>query len=140
MSRLLVIAFSVLLVGCGPTDRTSKADLLNSYQIEFGPSSPTNGVTAVHARMMTIRDWDAHWLQLRAETNLIDSLIRKGFTKQTYAPFGFRDPKGRWTPDWWVLPPEEELEVYTCDDWRRGSFRSSRAVMAIHRASGMVYF
>jgi hypothetical protein len=139
LRHLFLIALSALLVGCGPDDRKSPADLSESYAFEFG-TPPPGGVAVVHARIMGRRDWSAHWLQFHAESDLIDSVILKGFTKQTFAPQGFQSPKDRYTPDWWILPPSEHLEYYTCNDWMRGGFSSSFAGIALHRPTGMIFF
>jgi len=136
---LIIVTTCGLLLGCGPQDRTSPDALSNSYQIEFGTNPPA-GVTVLHARMMGIRDWDAHWIQIRAETNLIDSVVPKSFTKQTHPPEHFHGPRDRYTPDWWILPPAEQFEFYTCDDWRRGNFSSSHAGVAIDRTNGVIYY
>jgi len=139
LRHLVIIASFCLLVGCGPDDRKSQADLSNSYEMEFG-TLPPSGITVVHARIAGYRDWGAQWLQIRAETNLIDSVILKKFTKRTLAPEGFSGQKNRYTPDWWILPPAQQLEFYTCDEWTRGNFSSSHAGVAIDRATGMIYF
>jgi hypothetical protein len=137
--HLVIIASFCLLVGCGPDDRKSPSDLSTSFEMEFG-TVPPSGITVVHARIMGIRDWSAQWLQMHAETNLIDSVILKKFTKQTSPPQGFDGPKDRYTPDWWILPPVQQLEFYTCDEWTRGNYSTSRAGIAIDRATGTIYF
>jgi hypothetical protein len=140
MSRsLAIVILAALLAGCGPYDPKSAGDLSKCYAAEFG-APPPSGITVLKGRQMVIRDWGAQWLQLHADTNLIDSVILKSFTRQGTAPSGFSSPKDRYTPDWWMLPPSEELEFYTCNHWTRGTFRSSCAGIAVHRASAMIYF
>ena len=139
LRHLIILAFFALLVGCGPYDPNAPGDLAKCYQAEFGALPPA-GITVVRARQMVIRDWGVQWLQLHVQTNLIDSIVSKSFVTAKSAPRGFGNTKDRYTPDWWVLPPSEQLEFYTCDQWTRGTFHSSSAGIAVHRATGMVYF
>lgn len=124
---------------CGPYDPKATVDLAQCYRAEFG-TVPPPGITILQARQMVIRDWGAQWLKIQAASNLIDSVLLTQFKKEPHPPQEFAARKDRYTPDWWVLPSSAELEFYRCDDWTRGSFHSSRAVIAVHRSTGMVYF
>jgi hypothetical protein len=141
MSRhLFVIAIVALLLGCGPYDPKKVNDLADCYRAEFGTLPPA-GVTVIKARQMVIRDWGAQWLQIHADTNLIDAVILTNFTKQKSAPAGFGSSKSGYTPDWWVLPPSEQLEFYTCAQWTtNGGWHSSSASIAVHRVTSVVFF
>jgi len=129
----------LLVIGCGPYDPKSGPDLSRCYQAEFG-TLPPPGITVLNARQVVIRDWGAQWLKIQASSNLIDSVILKSFTKDSHPPQRFARVKERYTPDWWVLPPRNELEYYTCDQWTRGTFHSSSAGIAVHRSTGVIYF
>ena len=127
-----------LFAGCGPYDPKSAADLAECYKVEFGAPPPA-GITVIKARQMVIRDWGGQWLKLHAESNLVDSIILERFTKTKGAPHAFRSG-GANAPDWWILPPADELEFYRADEWTKGSFQMSSATVAVHRSSGTVFF
>lgn len=134
-----VIGLCTLLVGCGPHDAQSARELSQCYRQEF-EAEPPNGVFVLSARQMSVRDWGAQWLKIQAETNAIDAILLKKFKRQTSPPEQLASAKSKHTPDWWILPPPSQLEFYTCQNWTRGTWHSSRAVIAVHRADGIVFF
>lgn len=135
----VALAICVLLSGCRPHDAKSARELSEGYKFEFEAEPPT-GVTVLNARIMSVRDWGAQWLKLQAETNAIDGILLKKFTRQNRPPEELASAHNKYTPDWWILPPSSQLEYYTCQEWTRGGWRSSRAVIALHRADGIVFF
>lgn len=137
--HLFIIALCSLLTGCGPYDPKSAADLAKCYEVEFG-TLPPSGITVVQARQTADYYGGTQWLQLQADTNLIDSLILIKFKKENHSPRLLDSSKDKHRPAWWVLPPAEQLEFYTAHEWTRGNWNASSAALAVHRANGMVYF
>lgn len=135
---LLTILDLALFMGCGPYIPTSPADLAQCYKAEYGTLPPT-GISVIKAQQGGGYGWGEQWLQLQSETNLIDSVFLKKFIKQKTAPPIFRNRTGH-TPEWWTIPYSDQFEFYSCDEWTKGSWRTSWASIAVNRNTGRIYF
>ena len=135
----VALAVCVLLSGCRPHDAKTARELSEGYKFEFETEPPT-GVKVLNARIMSAGDWGVQWLKLHAETNALDGIILKKFTLQNRPPEELASAQNKYTPDWWVLPPPSQLEYYTCQKWTHGGWHFSSAVIAVHRADGIVFF
>lgn len=128
-----------LLVGCGPYDPKAASDLAQCYQAEFGELPPAK-VKVVNARQMVVRDWGAQWLRLEVSGDALDSVVlSRGFKRVAATPRQFASVE-RYTPKWWQLSPGSSFEFYEHTNWTKGTWSSSRAVIAVDRASGVVLF
>jgi len=139
MFRPLLFLSLVLLTGCGPHDAKSPAELAEAYRLEYGVRPP-EGVKVLNARAMGIRDWNKEWLMIEAKGGAMELVVTTNFVRESFAPDGFTGGKHKYTPDWWVLPPAEQLEFYVSTNWSQGSWAHSSAGIAVHRSSGIAYF
>lgn len=136
--RLALSFCCLLLVGCGPNDAKSASDLAQCYEAEFGTPPPPQ-VKVLNARLMSIRDWGAQWLRLELSGNALESaILSRGFQKLALAPSAFTSAD-RYTPEWWRLTPGVTFEYYEHPNWTKGNWRSSNAVLAVDRSSGIAF-
>lgn len=136
---LLFLLLALMAVGCGPYDAKKPAELAEAYRLEYGVNPP-QGVTVLKARVMGRGDWNKEWLLIEAKGNAMERVVTTNFLKEMFPPDGFAGGKEKYSPDWWVLPPAEQLEFYVSTNWSRGSWAYSSAGIAIHRSTGIAYF
>jgi hypothetical protein len=139
LRALLFLLLALVVNGCGPYDAKKPAELAECFRLEF-EKQPPEGVTVRKARIMGIRDWSAQWLLIEAQGKALESVLSTNFTKETFPPAGFSGRKDKYTPDWWALPPADQLEFYIATNWPRGSWSHSSAAVAVQRANGTIYF
>lgn len=128
-----------LLTGCGPYDPKSASSLAQCYKEEFG-TLPSPKIRVLDARQVVIRDWGAQWLRLELKEDALESVVlAKGFTRSKFTPDEFTRP-GPNVPDWWKVTPIDSFEFYEHPDWTKGTWSTSRAVLAVDRTSGIAFF
>ena len=138
-SLVPVLLASLLIVGCGPYDPKSASELAQCYQHEFN-APPPGTVKVLNARQMVIRDWGAQWLQLQLKEDALEAvLLTNGFTRAKSPPVQFTTVD-RYTPDWWRPSPPEAFDYYEHSNWTKGTWGSSRAVLAFDRSRGIAFF
>jgi hypothetical protein len=136
-SALLVLGCG-LFAGCGPYDPKSPSALVQCYQTEFGTPPPPK-IKVLNARQMIIRDWGAQWLRLEVKDDALEAVIlSRGFRKIKDPPKEFTSAD-RYTPQWWQLSPIAAFEFYENPNWTKGSWSSSRAVLAVDRARSVAF-
>ena len=128
-----------LVIGCRPYDAKTPSELADAYRQEYGVRPP-DGVSVMKARVMGIRDWNKEWLMIEAKGRSMESVVTTNFVRQSSPPDGFTGERDKYTPDWWVLPPVEQLEFYVNTNWSPGSWAHSSAGIAVHRSVGIAYF